>query len=286
MPDLVIGLAAIPYRLRRSARARRLRITVRPEGVEVVAPSRASQREIAAFVQHHRDWVRDKVGALRQRLAHHAGPERLADGGRILFRGRWVDLDIRPRSGAGARARYADGFVVEVSEALDGERREAMVEGALRLWLRGEARADAARFIARHGPQNDLIPRALRIKEQKQLWGSCSSRGTVNLNWRLILAPAAVFEYVVVHELCHLRIRNHQPEFWQLVGRILPDFEPHRRWLRDHGHLLTLRRSGSRAEQSKMRGTARSDACDVLRRATGRRGKEVEVWRSRAPRQE
>jgi predicted metal-dependent hydrolase len=85
------------------------------------------------------------------------------------------------------------------------------------------------------------VPRAIRIKAQKRLWGSCSSRGVVNLNWRLILAPEAVFEYVVVHELCHLRIRNHQRAFWQLVGEILPDFATHRRWLRDHGHLLTLR---------------------------------------------
>ena len=85
------------------------------------------------------------------------------------------------------------------------------------------------------------MPRALRIKEQKQLWGSCSARGTINLNWRLILAPEAVFEYVVVHELCHLRVRNHQQEFWRLVAEVLPDYERHRRWLRANGHLLTLR---------------------------------------------
>ena len=82
--------------------------------------------------------------------------------------------------------------------------------------------------------------RELRVKEQKRLWGSCSSRGTVNLNWRLILAPEAVFEYVVVHELCHLRVRNHQCEFWRLVGAVLPGFEAQRRWLRANGHLLSL----------------------------------------------
>ena len=86
------------------------------------------------------------------------------------------------------------------------------------------------------------MPKGLRIKDQKQIWGSCSARGLINLNWRLILAPEPVFEYVVVHELCHLRVRNHQKEFWQLVAQILPGLRaPERRWLRANGHLLTLR---------------------------------------------
>ncbi len=81
----------------------------------------------------------------------------------------------------------------------------------------------------------------MRVKEQKHLWGSCSAKGRVNLNWRLIFAPPAVFEYVVVHELCHLREAHHQAPFWRLVGQILPEFEAQRRWLRANGHLLTLR---------------------------------------------
>jgi hypothetical protein len=81
----------------------------------------------------------------------------------------------------------------------------------------------------------------VRIKQHKRLWGSCTAKGVVNLNWRLILAPPAVFEYVVVHELCHLRQAHHQAAFWRLVGQILPAYEAQRRWLRTNGHLLTLR---------------------------------------------
>jgi hypothetical protein len=85
------------------------------------------------------------------------------------------------------------------------------------------------------------MPAAVRIKQHRRLWGSCTSKGAINLNWRLILAPPAVFEYVVVHELCHLREPNHQAPFWRLVGEILPEFEEQRRWLKANGHLLTLR---------------------------------------------
>jgi predicted metal-dependent hydrolase len=95
--------------------------------------------------------------------------------------------------------------------------------------------------VHRHGRRHDLMPAAVRIKQHKRLWGSCTTKRAINLNWRLILAPPAVFEYVVVHELCHLREPNHQAPFWRLVGEILPHFERQRRWLRTNGHLLTLR---------------------------------------------
>jgi predicted metal-dependent hydrolase len=229
----------IPYSLRRSRRARRLRITVRPEGVEVVAPTRASSREVQDFVRRHAAWVAGKVSALQRTLDAHPGPERLAAGGRILLRGGAVELRIAP-GGARLAVSCRDGLEVRMPERLSEDEREAAIAAALRQWLRREAREDAERLVLRHGPRHGLVPGAIRIKEQKQLWGSCSSRGTLNLNWRLILAPEAVFEYVVVHELCHLRVRNHQSEFWRLVGAVLPGYEAQRRWLRANGHLLSL----------------------------------------------
>ncbi len=241
MPTLLVGSTAISWRLRRSARARRLRLTVQAAGVEVVAPVRLREPEIVRFVEQHRHWLLAKVSRLRRTLAAHPGQPRLADGGRIPYRGRPVELRIGPAAGARTLVRYQDGFEVELPERVPDGEREAAIEAALGHWLRRQARLDALRLIERHGPPHRLIPRGLRIKDQKQIWGSCSARGLINLNWRLILAPEPVFEYVVVHELCHLRIRNHQREFWRLVAQVLPDFEPQRRWLRANGHLLTLR---------------------------------------------
>ena len=75
----------------------------------------------------------------------------------------------------------------------------------------------------------------IAIRDQRTRWGSCSSRGTLSFNWRLVLAPLAVAEYVVVHELCHLREPNHSPRFWQLVAAARPGYREQRRWLADHG---------------------------------------------------
>lgn len=81
---------------------------------------------------------------------------------------------------------------------------------------------------------------SVTIRDQKTRWGSCSSRGTLSFNYRLIFAPPPVLDYVVVHELCHLTHMNHSKEFWSMVGSIMPEYKIHRKWLREHGHELTL----------------------------------------------
>ena len=137
--------------------------------------------------------------------------------------------------------REGGDIEVTVPVSLADADREAVVERLLRVWLGWSAQNDALSYVQRHGRRHDLTPAAVRIKRHKRLWGSCTAKGAINLNWRLILAPPAVFEYVVVHELCHLREAHHQASFWRLVAQVLPGFEEQRRWLRTNGHLLTLR---------------------------------------------
>ena len=229
------------YQIRRSPRARRLRITVRPAGVEVVAPVGMREAEIAAFVHQHRRWIETKLEAIRQRLAAHPGSERLVDGASIPLRGAWQRLHVARSGRARPLVRHDDGVHVELPASLAPALEEAEVERALTGWLRREARAEAKALIDRYGPRHLLVPRGLVIKAHRTLWGSCTAADVVNLNWRLILAPPAIFEYVVVHELCHLRHRHHQPPFWRLVAELLPDYGRQRRWLRANGHLLTLK---------------------------------------------
>jgi hypothetical protein len=229
------------YQIRRSGRARRLRITVRPAGVEVVAPLGMRDAEIAAFVEGNQRWIEAKLEAIRQRLAAHAGSNRLVDGARIPFRGGWQRLRVTGGGRSRPLVRHDGDIRVELPDRLPAALQESEVERVLTGWLRREARAEAKTLIQRFGPRHGLMPRGLVIKAHRTLWGSCTVRDVVNLNWRLILAPPAVLEYVVVHELCHLRHRHHQPPFWRLVAEILPDYGQQRRWLRANGHLLTLK---------------------------------------------
>ncbi|WP_156303040.1 M48 family metallopeptidase, partial [Methylogaea oryzae] len=94
------------------------------------------------------------------------------------------------------------------------------------------------RMVQHHAVRHGLHPRSIAVRDQKTRWGSCGPRGDININWRLILAPPPVLEYVVVHELCHLRHRNHAKPFWDLVEDHLPQYREQRRWLKQHGHAL------------------------------------------------
>lgn len=244
MPVLRRDPSAIPYRVRRSRRAAKLRVVVRPGGVEVVAPTRARDADIAAFVEQSRAWIADKVQTLRRTLEAHPGSGALGDGARILLRGDPIWVTVTTRGIPRPRVRLDGDLRVDLPPKESARDAEPAIEQALTRWLKKEARADAVTLVARHGPEHGLVPGSLRIKAQRSLWGSCSPRGAINLNWRLIFAPSPVFEYVVVHELCHLRERHHQAAFWRLVGTLLPDFAEHRRWLKDNGHLLCLKPGG------------------------------------------
>jgi predicted metal-dependent hydrolase len=228
------------YQIRRSERARRLRITVRPAGVEVVAPAGTRDAEIAAFVRDHQGWIEAKLAAIRRRLAAHPGSARLVDGARIPVRGAWRPLQVVRSFRLRPVVREEDAVRVELPALLPLAEEEREVERVLTGWLRREVRRDARALIERHGAPHGLRPRGLMIKAHRTLWGSCTGADVINLNWRLILAPPPVLEYVVVHELCHLRHRHHQPPFWRLVAEVLPGYEAQRRWLRTNGHLLTL----------------------------------------------
>ncbi len=242
MPQLMIGLESIVYEIRKSPRAKRLRLTVRPSGVEVVVPSHTRDVEVQTFIDSHRGWIRGKVEKYRTLMADHPGPERLRDGASISFRGEPTPLSVVEATRVHPKVVEGDGFRVELPTGLAPIEQECAVEQALTKHLKRQARDDASAAIERFGPPHGLVPSDLRIKDQKRLWGSCTATDVINLNWRLIMAPVEVLDYVVVHELCHLRHRHHQPPFWHAVGEVLPDYDRHRRWLKNNGHLLTLRR--------------------------------------------
>lgn len=233
MHVLVVGNTRIPYALRRSARARRRKIVVTPDRVEVVGPDGDGDEALHRFIRSRRRWVYDIRQKMHERLARATGPaapgpDRLVTGAKLLYRGRRMALWVRPAAPcAGVQVSYRNGFVIERPPACP----EADVSAALVRWLTDRVSRDADAFAGHHAPRLAVRPRAVRVRELKRMWGSCGKGGTVSLNWRLVFAPKPVLEYAVVHELCHLRYRDHSTRFWSAVRRALPDFERRKRWL-------------------------------------------------------
>lgn len=237
MPEIAADGAAIPWTLRRSQRAKWLRIRVRQGAVEVVAPPRTPRAEVDRFVAAQRDWIRARVAAWRERAVETL-PERFETGGRVLLGGVHFDLVVEPGPVRRPRVSVGAALRVRVPAGLAGEEREAAARRAVLGWLRERARSDARRLIDRWAPRVGARPTGLRIGNQRTLWGSCSARGVISLNWRLVTVPEPIFEYVVVHELCHLLEANHGARFWALVEGLVPDWRERRAWLGEHGIAL------------------------------------------------
>lgn len=242
MPILTVGTTEISYILRRSDAATRARITVTPELVEVVVPTSATDDEIEGVLSRRKGWLFEQTRHMEQRAAATNTVHRFVSGAKIPFRGRLMRLKVEPTDDTLVEVSYRNGFVVGCPRTLSENSRDDIIESALRLWLRKRLRLDVSELVRRHGEPNGLKPTGVQIKDQKHVWGSCGMDRVVNLNWHLVFAPKTVLEYAVVHELCHLRHRNHDRSFWGVVGSILPDWENRKAWLDRNEHFLSLRR--------------------------------------------
>ena len=198
------------------------------------------ESEVRAFVRQNRGWIDKTRSKMSERIGAmlRLAPESFDDGAEILFKGAHWPLSIENASTRKPTVRFTDRFIVSMPPSIAGRQREEAVRNALVDWLRGCALAEAQTLSMRHASRFGLFPRSLRIREQRTRWGSCGIRNDINLNWRLIFAPISTLEYVVVHELCHIRHRNHSADFWRLVEAHLPHYRRERQWLREQGGRL------------------------------------------------
>jgi len=228
-----VGLGAIdiPYVFKRVPRRRRVHILVDEEGtVEVRAPWRFSVRKAREVLRENAEWVLETLDRVRERLVQRP---RLVTGAHLPLLDGSLRLDVRPQAQidmfecARSRRGRAErrGAVLRISTAsLDEGELRALIER----WYRREAAAHLAARIERYSPRLGVRPSRVTIRGQRSRWGSCSGKGTVSLNWRLMMVPGALADYVVVHELCHLRHMNHSAHFWAMVSGIIPDYRQRR----------------------------------------------------------
>lgn len=229
--------------LRRSARARMLRLVVKTSGLELVVPMRFPEAEAIRFARQHLTWGLGKLDEMRKRSGwvQPAVSRPLQSGDRIPFQGQSVAICILDEPGQRLSvSRNPEGDFVIRLRAHDPRPVSVQIEAALYAWVRRWMRAEANRIVCMYADQFSLVPREIRIKRMKTRWGSLGSHNDMNLNWLLAFAPPKVLEYVVVHEICHIRHRNHAPAFWQLVEAHLPHWKLQRQWLKREGAGLFL----------------------------------------------
>lgn len=225
--SIVLAGQAVDFALQRSAR-RSIGLRIDHRGLRVGAPLRAPLRDIETLIREHGGWVLDKLANWREQAA----PARFAvvDGATLELLGSPQRLRILPGGRAGAR--FSAG---EIQLALPPAADPARV---LEAALRERARALFSERLAHFAPVLGVATPPLRLSSARTRWGSCSARGNIALNWRLILLPPAIVDYVVCHELAHLKEMNHSPRFWSVVERLCPDWQALRKELRQRGRQL------------------------------------------------
>lgn len=240
MPAVEIGARTIEYSVRRSHRATRKRIEVTPGGIEVIAPEADSDEEIRTFVRARRRWLHDKTEEVEEEAARFRArtPEGFHSGAKVVYRGRHLRLRIESADVEEPELTYRTAFDVRVPRDFSQEKRQAAARRLIHDFFDEHLSQDAWDIVDDRGAPLGLIPRDIRLKNQKTLWGSCGQDRILRLDRRLIRLPKPVLEYVVVHELCHLRYRDHSPRFWALVQKILPDYEQRKEWLEEHEVVL------------------------------------------------
>jgi predicted metal-dependent hydrolase len=230
----VKGSTSIPYRIRRSPRARVARIHVSPSGVEVVVPRRFPEREVEPFVREKSAWIERTLRRFAESEREFPPPV-LADGAHVPYLGERLQLRVREQPGRVRPhvKRAGDSLQVALPPG-------ASLPDALERWYRRRAAAEVAPLLKAACARAGVAYERLSIRGQRTRWASCSSNGTMSFNWRLLLAPAEILDYVVEHEVAHLEVHDHSERFWSLLAARSPGWREHEAWLRRHGHALRL----------------------------------------------
>ena len=202
------------------------------DGVEVVVPRRMALRHVEPFVAEKQDWIERTLARYREETIAE-----LRDGGHLPYLGERLGLRVLVEPGRVRPhvARRGDRLTVKV-----GERGEAAVADALERWFRKRARTEIPPRLDAATARAGTRWTRLSIRAQRTRWASCSQDGAMSFNWRLLLAPEEIVDYVVEHEVAHLEVLDHSDRFWRLLGSRCPDYRRHERWLRRSGHSLRL----------------------------------------------
>lgn len=221
--SFTVGGREVAVEFVRNEKARRYMLRVRPDGsVRVTVPRRGSLKEAREFAGRNVAWIEKQLERVAARAARKEQEWKL--GSEILLRGEL--LRIEP---------CGDNFVRVGTEVIPAasDLRSAISAHFRRLAAR-EMEPRVVELASLHG----LVVRRVTIRNQRSRWGSCSRRATISLNWRLIQAPAHVRDYLILHELMHLREMNHSARFWRQVEAVCPEYQAAEKWLREHAELL------------------------------------------------
>ncbi len=235
---IVLGPHNVDYALRRSAR-RSIGFMIDDDGLRVTAPRRCTQAEIDNAIRAKQRWILTKLLERGERRAQRQerAPIEWRDGARLPYLGGEITLRLEEAARSHCQFDAANGELwIGVVPGLS----EWQLKERIKLWFQAEAKKLFRERLDVFAPQLGVAYKAYALSSAGTRWGSCTVEGNIRLNWRLIHYPAALVDYVVVHELAHLREMNHSPAFWATVGEVYPDYDGARLALKKRSHEMPV----------------------------------------------
>ena len=222
----------MPIQIDKLIRAKRRTIALiieRDGSLTVRAPKRATLQDIHGFIHQKAKWIERSREKLRAIVT--TPRKEFVDGETFLFLGKDYELRLVPRQRQ--TLQFDSGFTLKAAA-------RPRAEALFTKWYKTQALTIFTERVTHYANLHGFSPKQVKVTSAKTRWGSCSAKGTINFTWRLVMAPLEVIDYVVIHELVHLRIKNHSQKFWQAVELLCSAYKSHRKWLHDHGEKLNL----------------------------------------------
>lgn len=240
MPGIIYGNKIIEYEIVKKKK-KNIAIHITTDGiVRVTSPEYVDDGYINDVVYKNAQWIISRLMLVEERNISRI-QRSYSRGDNVVYLGDEYKLKVKEEVKVNSKISLINGeFEICVNSEWSEEEREGFIRERLEEWYRHEAFRVFKGRTMYYSEILKLYPNNIRVKEQKSLWGSCSSRNNINYNWRLIMAPKDVLDYIVIHELCHLRYRDHSKNFWNLVEKIMPDYREKKRWLNENGGCLRI----------------------------------------------
>jgi len=226
-----------PFEIIRSLRRKRVAIRVSEGKVQILAPKRLPENDAKNFLDKNISWVQKKLR--EQATTTPYRPKEYIDGEIFSYLGEDYFLNIAYAKKPAVMARDNQLFVF-IRDTLDISKRKQKIHQQLRIWYWQQAEQELRKKSQDYAQKLAVQFQSISIRQFKSRWGSCSVKGDIQYGWQIILAPHPVVDYLVVHELSHLKHHNHSPRFWRLVESIIPNYKACRNWLKVYGHLLRI----------------------------------------------
>lgn len=240
MDYINFGTKRIDYTIKRGNRKKTLAINVTlASQVIVLAPNNFSREKIKTIVKKKALWILEKQEHFK-RLAMLFPEKELVSGEQILLLGRKYRLKIKEENYLSIPKLSGRRLFIYVHSNLAPEDRKEIIKDTLIKWYFEKSSKIIKQRVNRYSKLLNMFPKKVIIKDQKKRWASCSKDGTLRFNWRISMAPVSIIDYIVVHELCHLKIKNHSSDFWKLLSIAMPDYQNRRNWLKNNTTIFRL----------------------------------------------